>query len=141
MARQYGVANVLRSGIAAADTVVPVAPEDTQGNPVWPAPPGVVSTDGANLVKVTVQTPTGSTGSTLLNVYAWDAGLRAWVMDGAQVTLAAATAGDFSGRLLSRTTVTNWASKFIAVLVATLATGGGAGVGTSVSVTTGIQSA
>lgn len=134
MARNHALSSKPRTGIAVADTAVPAAPEDSQGNVVTPLPAGVVGTDGDDKIKVDVAAPAGSTGSTTLTVYAWNSALMAWVSEG-QATVSAAAVGDFSGRLFGRATITNWCSKFCWVAVATLATGGGAGAGTTVSVT------
>jgi hypothetical protein len=135
VARNHALASKVRTGITAVDTAVPAAPEDSQGNVVTPLPAGVVGTDGDDKIKVDVLAPATATGNTLLNVYAWNSALAAWVMEGAQFTVPTITTGDFTGRLVSRVTIVNWCSKFCWVAVATLATNGGSGVGTAVSVT------
>jgi hypothetical protein len=140
VSRNYDNGTQSRTGITAADTAVPSAPEDTSRNATQPTPAGVFWTDGATMLKVDVVAPSGASGSTTVNVYAWDSGARQWVMDGAALTVPATTSGDFSGRLISRATVLNWCSRWAAVMVPTLATSGGAGVGTAVYVTPAMQS-
>jgi hypothetical protein len=138
VSRNYPQALTARTGITVADSAVPAAPEDTTNIPANPLPTGVWGVQGADKLKIDVASPAGTTGNHVLNVYAWNRVLRQWVSEG-QVTIAAAAVGDFGGRLFGRAVVTNWCSDFVAVLVQTLATGGGSGAGTTVAVTACVQ--
>jgi hypothetical protein len=140
MARNYAQAMSARTGIAAVDTAVPAAPEDSTNVVTNPLPTGVWSTQGADKLKIDVVGPSGATGNYQLAVYAWNRVARQWVLE----TVPAATpyaepSGGITSRLLSRTTLTNWCSDFVAVLVTSLGTGGGSGVGTSVYMTACVQ--
>lgn len=138
MARNYPITAGTRTGIAVADSAVPAAPEDTSRSMVSPPPPGVYQTSGASMLRIDVAAPSTTTGNYVLNVYAWNTILRQWVSEG-QATVSAAAVGDFSGRLFGRAIVTNWCSDYVAVMIQTMATNGGSGVGTSISVTNCVQ--
>lgn len=134
MARTFALTQAGRTGIAVADTAISAAPEDAARNQVTPPPVGVIETRGATLLKVDTSAPAGTTGSYVLNVYGWNPMLRQWISEG-QLTITAAATGDFGSRLFGSGTVTNWCRDYGLVLIQSMATGGGAGVGTSISVT------
>lgn len=138
MAKYQAQSQLPRTGITSADTTVPAAPDDIAGIPVFPLPAGVWQTSGAKTLKIDIICPSGSTGSTTLNIYAWNRQLGQWVSEG-QAVVTAAAVGDFGSRLVGRAVVTDWVSDYVAVMVKTLATGGGSGVGTTVGIICSVE--
>lgn len=138
MARNYILTQKARTGITTADTVISAAPEDSTGTSVSPPPTGSIETKGATMLRIDVAAPATATGNYIFNIYGWNSKLNAWVSEG-QATVAAAATGDFGGRLFGSAVITNWCRDYALVLIQTMATNGGVGVGTSVSVSSCVQ--
>lgn len=148
MSRLFAQAYV-RSGITVADSALPGAPVQLvqgaspgSGNaltPVSPIPTGVVNCGGANAITVDVLPPNGASGNTGICLFAWNqsfgSNVGVWSQASPVQTVPVATAfNSGQGTVAQRVTFTNWASEWVFVAVTALATGGGAGVGTAISV-------
>jgi hypothetical protein len=133
VSRNYIVTSAPRV-VTTADTAVPSTP-DAQTMPA-----GVYSTAGASMLRIDIAAPVTTTGSYTLNIYGWNGVLKAWISEG-QAVVTAAAVGDLGPgtRLFSSVIVTNWCRPYVAVMVQTMATNGGSGVGTSITVASCIQ--
>lgn len=148
MGRLFAQAYV-RAGITTADSALPAAPVQLvqgaspgSGNaltPVSPMPAGVINCGGAQAIMIDVLPPNGASGNTSICIFAWNQSFNsnagAWAQASPVQTVPVATQyNSGQGVVAQRVTFTDWGSEWVFVAITALATAGGNGVGTSLSV-------